>query len=251
MMHLPQEFIRAGYARATENVTITNCYVTGNYQLGTLLDGTFKPFGPEFKNHNTGRIKFGTESNGGFKNITVSNCVLMAVADWLWNRRRAVCEDITFVGSRCGFKKFADVSSSRHPHARTEGRTGRYNQRILISNVTSSGTQPELCSIISASWPCHRGLKVSDVYLRQLGGGTREMANLQPEEKEDAYRTTMFGPLPATGSLFATAKYRVLEHRNSHGQDRRESCLLAERRGSADSFALKRLERCHIPPARH
>lgn len=44
---------------------------------GTLLDGTYKR---DFRNANgtfspTGRIKFGTESNGGFKNITVSNCV--------------------------------------------------------------------------------------------------------------------------------------------------------------------------------
>ncbi len=62
-----------GYARSTENVTITNCQVSG-YVEGTLLDGTFQKTDP--KNHEpTGRIKFGTESNGGFKNITISNCV--------------------------------------------------------------------------------------------------------------------------------------------------------------------------------
>ena len=32
-----------GYARTTENVTITNCSVTGGYQVGSLLDRTFKP----------------------------------------------------------------------------------------------------------------------------------------------------------------------------------------------------------------
>ena len=31
-----------GEARATENVTISNCYVTGGYALGTMLDGTLK-----------------------------------------------------------------------------------------------------------------------------------------------------------------------------------------------------------------
>lgn len=42
----------------------------------------------EFRNQNgtfspTGRIKFGTESNGGFKNITVSNCVFdRAIGLW-------------------------------------------------------------------------------------------------------------------------------------------------------------------------
>src|SRR4029079_13495522 len=60
-----------------ENITITNCQVSG-WALGSFLDGTYKermdregrPPGP-----GTGRIKFGTESNGGFKNITISNCV--------------------------------------------------------------------------------------------------------------------------------------------------------------------------------
>src|SRR3954453_20877578 len=64
-----------GYARATEMVTISNCMVSGSYLEGTLLDATCKPFPAGDKTWHTGRIKFGTESNGGFKNITVSNCV--------------------------------------------------------------------------------------------------------------------------------------------------------------------------------
>ena len=36
----PKSSFSLGYARATENVTITNCYVTGAYVLGTMLDGT-------------------------------------------------------------------------------------------------------------------------------------------------------------------------------------------------------------------
>lgn len=65
-----------GYAKATENVTITNCQVSG-YDPGTLLDGTFKKTITQAPDRDgpTGRIKFGTESNGGFKNITISNCV--------------------------------------------------------------------------------------------------------------------------------------------------------------------------------
>ena len=45
------------------------------YEEGTLLDATMKRFAPDVKAGRTGRIKFGTESNGGFKNITISNCV--------------------------------------------------------------------------------------------------------------------------------------------------------------------------------
>ncbi len=64
-----------GYPRATEMVTIGNCLVTGSYEEGALLDGTFKRFAADAKVPRTGRIKFGTESNGGFKNIAISNCV--------------------------------------------------------------------------------------------------------------------------------------------------------------------------------
>lgn len=64
-----------GYGRATENVTITNCQVSG-YDEGTLLDGTFKRTYKRYSDSTTtGRIKFGTESNGGFKNITINNCI--------------------------------------------------------------------------------------------------------------------------------------------------------------------------------
>src|SRR6266404_5146953 len=72
----PKSSFALGYARATENVTITNCQVSG-YDEGTLLDGTFKRDYNRYSANSgpTGRIKFGTESNGGFKNTTISNCV--------------------------------------------------------------------------------------------------------------------------------------------------------------------------------
>ncbi len=65
-----------GYAKATENVTITNCIVSG-YDPGTMLDGTYRTtinVAPD-RDGPTGRIKLGTESNGGFRNIAISNCV--------------------------------------------------------------------------------------------------------------------------------------------------------------------------------
>src|SRR5277367_1078544 len=71
----PKSSYALGYNRATENLTITNCYVAGSWELGTMLDGTYKRWPADFKVAPTGRIKCGTESNGGFKNITISNCV--------------------------------------------------------------------------------------------------------------------------------------------------------------------------------
>lgn len=65
-----------GWAKATENVLIKDCEVSG-YDPGTLYDGTYGTSitaAPD-RDGPTGRIKFGTESNGGFKNVTIKNCV--------------------------------------------------------------------------------------------------------------------------------------------------------------------------------
>jgi polygalacturonase len=64
----PKASFALGRNVATENLTIVNCQVSG-FKEGTLLDGTMLPS----TNHN-GRIKFGTEANGGFRNCTVANC---------------------------------------------------------------------------------------------------------------------------------------------------------------------------------
>jgi polygalacturonase len=65
-----------GFFCDVENVTITNCQVSG-YDNGTFLDGTYqrKTFDKPNSPGPTGRIKFGTESSGGFKNISISNSV--------------------------------------------------------------------------------------------------------------------------------------------------------------------------------
>jgi len=64
-----------GWAKPTENVKIINCKVSG-YDPGTVYDGTFKTnitSAPD-RDGPTGRVKLGTESNGGFRNIIVKNC---------------------------------------------------------------------------------------------------------------------------------------------------------------------------------
>jgi polygalacturonase len=62
---------------------------------------------------------------------------------------------------------------------------------------------------IIAGIPGHaiEDIKISDVYLQQVGGGNAEMAAIQPPEKADAYpEPTMFGDLPATGFFVRHAK---------------------------------------------
>ncbi len=60
---------------AAENVVIRDCAVSG-YDMGTLVDGTRRKtqqFAPD-RDRVTGRIKLGTESNGGYRNVVVKDC---------------------------------------------------------------------------------------------------------------------------------------------------------------------------------
>ena len=56
-----------GYFKDTENVTISDCFVSG-YDRGSVLDCTWQRDEPQAPDHGfvTGRIKLGTESSGDF-----------------------------------------------------------------------------------------------------------------------------------------------------------------------------------------
>lgn len=214
----PKSSFALGYARATENVTITNCQVSG-YDEGTFLNGTYKR---EFRNANgtfspTGRIKFGTESNGGFKNITVSNCVFDYCRGLaLETVDGGLLEDITISNIT-----MRDISNSpfflrlgfrgRGPK---EATTVGALRRVIISNVVVYNADPRSASIISGI-PNHaiEDVRLSSIRIYYQGGGTKEQAALSPPEKEDAYpEPTMFGEMPAYG--FFIRHVRGLELRD-------------------------------------
>lgn len=63
-----------GRPKATENVLVKNCKVSG-YDPGTVYYGTYGTTitaAPD-RDGPTGRVKLGTESNGGFRNIRIEN----------------------------------------------------------------------------------------------------------------------------------------------------------------------------------
>jgi len=205
----PKSSYALGYPRSTENVTIENCMVTGNYVIGSVLDGTWKKLGPEFTGHVHGRIKFGTESNGGFKNITITNCTFddsqglaLETVDGA-NMEDVTVSNITMRGSFSSPFFLRLGRRMRGPKGRPVGTL----KRVLISNVTSSNAG-WLPSII-AGLPDHpvEDVKISDVYLHQKGGAPEAMARLVPPANEDHYpEPTMFGDIPATGFFIRHAK---------------------------------------------
>ena len=200
----PKSSFALGYARATENVTITNCQVSG-YDEGTLLDGTFKrdyraangTFNP------TGRIKFGTESNGGFKNITISNCVFDYCRGLaLESVDGALLEDVTI--ENITMRDVANCPIFLRLGSRMRGPSGPpvgQLRRVLLNNIVVYNADPRYASLISGV-PGHdiEDVTLSNIRIYYKGGGTKEQAALNPPEKETDYpEPTMFGEIPAYG----------------------------------------------------
>jgi polygalacturonase len=200
----PKSSFALGYARATENVTITNCQVSG-YDEGTLLDGTYKrdyraangTFSP------TGRIKFGTESNGGFKNITIDNCVFdYSRGLALESVDGALLEDVTI--SNITMRDISNCPIFLRLGSRMRGPSGPpvgELRRIKISNIVVYNAEPRYASIISGI-PGHdiQDISLNNIRIYYRGGGTKEQAALQPPEKENDYpEPVMFGEIPAYG----------------------------------------------------
>ena len=198
-----------GFPRPTEMVTISDCLVTGDYEEGTLLDGTFRRFDPARKLApyeevwRTGRIKFGTESNGGFKNIAISNCVFEACHGLaLESEDGARLEDVTI--TNLTMREIYDAPIFIRLGSRMRGPVGAAIgtiRRVLISNVVCSGADSAICSIITGI-PGHliEDVRLSNIILEHKGGGTRGQADLRVPEREAEYPDPdMFGPMPAHG----------------------------------------------------
>jgi polygalacturonase len=201
----PKSSFALGYARPTENLTIANCFVTGGFEIGSVIDGTWKPLSKQVQPVPTGRIKLGTESNGGFLNVTISNCVFESCQGFaLETEDGAQVEDITFTGITMRDIRSAPLFLRLGTRLRgPAGTKAGVMRRVILSDITSSGAS-RLPSIISGV-PGHpiEDVKISNVYLEQVGGGSAQMAALEPAEREAAYPDPhMFGDLPATG-LFA------------------------------------------------
>jgi polygalacturonase len=202
-----------GYTRDTENVTIANCIVSGGYEEGTMLDGSFKKIGPWYnadkktgkKRHTsrTGRIKFGTESNGGFKNIAISNCLfddceglaIESVDGGVIDNvaiSNLVMRDLTSspifirLGRRLRGPKDTPVGAIRH---------------ISISDVVAQSDSVRFACIISGI----PGYEVEDLHIHNVrmivpGGGKGSWTTRVPWEGiRDYPDPTRFGGEPAYG----------------------------------------------------
>jgi polygalacturonase len=204
-----------GESRATENVGIANCYVTGGFALGAMLDGSLRRIDAN-AGQPTGRIKCGTESNGGFRNITISNCMFQSCRGFaLESVDGGAIEDITFTGVT--MHDIRNAPFFLRLGARMRGPVGgavATFKRVIISNVICDAPANVMPAII-AGIPGHpiEDVSISDVYMVQKGGASAAMADIEPPEQARDYpEPSSFGPLPAQGLLLRHAKNVDFRH---------------------------------------
>ena len=198
------------YPRSTENVTITNCQVSG-YDEGSLLDGTYKrDSNAVMKGKPTGRIKFGTESNGGFKNITISNCVFDYCRGLaLETVDGAILEDVTITNITMRDVVNAPIfirlgERMRGPAGTPVGEC----RRIIISNIVAYNIDASQAALI-VGLPDHpiQDLTLDNIRFYYKGGGTKEQAVRQVPELEKGYpEPSSFGITPAYGFFIRNVK---------------------------------------------
>jgi polygalacturonase len=216
-----------GRFRDCENIAITGCEVTG-YDPGSVFDGTYRHEqalavdrdGP------TGRIKFGTESSGGLRNLVVANCI--------FDRSRGVAletvdggiiENVTITNITMRNVSNAAIFLRIGNRARSPAGTPVGAIRgVTISHVVATDVDGRF-PVIIAGIPGHpvEDVRLSDIRIVSRGGLTQDdVANqpaslvntfflrgpglagprppFDPPEQEKAYpEPSMFGLLPAYG----------------------------------------------------
>jgi polygalacturonase len=196
----PKSTYALGEQRLTENLTIVNCQVSG-FEEGTLIDGTMKPS----KNQN-GRIKFGTESSGGFRNCTVANCTFR-------NCRGLALEEVdSGIMENITVNNLAMTDVPDYAIYLTTGQRNRapgptHNSRarnILISNVIADGVgKMSGIQIVGLPGQPVEGVRLENIRLTSNGGGTAADAARTPRELGTGYpEPKKIGVLPAYG-IFA------------------------------------------------
>lgn len=212
----PKSSYALGHPKPCKNVTIANCRVSGYYMLGTLLDGTFKKF-PEGERRGTGRIKCGTESNGGFINFTITGCVFEGCLGYaLESVDGALLEDITISNTTmrdlfCGPLFLRLGARLRGPQDSTKVGTLR---RVLISNLDCYNAPAHQASILSGI-PGYTidDVKLSNIYIQTEGGGTAEQARNQVPEDEHGYpEPGRFGITPSSGFFLRHMRNVEMSH---------------------------------------
>ena len=170
--------------RATENVELTNSFVSG-FTMGSVLDGTYRPLDvPSNQDGPTGRVKLGTESNGPFRNITISNVVFdHARGLALETVDGSQLEDITIsnITMRHVYTSPLFLRLGARLRGPKESTAIGSFRRVTISNVVASDADPRYASTITGL-PGHdiQDVRLSNIRIQYRGGMNMQQVAEQP-----------------------------------------------------------------------
>lgn len=196
--------LKASYALkravACEHILITNCIVTG-YKLGTFLDGTYVP---EKVNWVCGRIKLGTESNGGYRDITISNCTCMYSSGLAFEEvDQGLMENILVTNIALNHVHHYPIyittgCRNRGPKDVKEPSRG---QNIMISNIQALDCDSLAGIIITGMEQAPlKNIALQNIHIEYRGGGTKEQGKKEYREQGTNYPEPRWaGPTPAYG----------------------------------------------------
>ncbi len=182
---VPKASFSLGVRRAVEYLTVTNCILATNCSA----------------------FKLGTESGGGFRGITVNNCVVHDRATGRPPLSGIALESVD--GGDIDGVTISNISmfNVRAPIFLRLGNRGRDMdtpaagtlRNIVLSNIVATGAK-QACPI--AGLPDHaiQNITLDNIQISFAGGGTVEQTNVPVPEEERKYpEATMFGTLPSYG----------------------------------------------------
>jgi len=192
---------------ACEHILIDNCTVTG-FKLGSLLDGSYIP---EVVNWVCGRIKLGTESNGGYQDIAITNCSCHWSSGLAFEEvdgglmRNIVVDNITMNHVHHYPIYITTGSRYRGPQDSVGVSAG---QNIYINNVVANDVDSLAGIIVTGMEGAPlRNISLSNIWINSRGGTTevqaQELAAKPYREQGTNYPEPRWaGPTPSYG-MFA------------------------------------------------
>jgi len=194
---VPKASYSLGYLRSVENLTVTNCILASNCNA----------------------FKFGTESGGGFKNVTVSNCTVIARKVGKPADAGIALESVD--GAEIEGVTITNISMANiiSPIFLRLGNRGRdmatpkpgYLRNVLISHITATGaTQASLITGIPG-YPIEN-ITIDHLLIAYKGGGSfKGDIESVPELIKEYPDSDMFGAIPSWGFYVRHAKNLKLQ----------------------------------------
>lgn len=206
-----------GHLNPCEDIKINDCWV-GGYDPGSMMDSSFQAtqiLAPD-QDRVTGRIKIGTESNGDFRRIHISNC--------RFERSRGlaietvdggVIEDVTV--DNLTLTEVTTAPIFLRVGARLRGPEGTKTgaiRRVTLKNITATDILPDYAALImgQADSPIE-DVTLENISLSYRGGITLKDVPPFVDDLPRAYpEPSMFGVTSAWGLWARHVKGLTLEN---------------------------------------